>query len=169
MLVPLRRTLIPPLEKEMATHSSILAWKITWTADLASSTPWGRKESDTTERLTCSPFTGVLPSWPHRFQRLCLRIPLLGRVGFQHMNWGARPPPLCSPVSRSLFPWPCAVSGCWESSLPPQSHPSPSYLRSGVPPLPQLHLASGPFLPFLSRVRIPFGSDQLSSHECPSR
>ena len=30
-----------PLEKEMATHSSTLAWK----------TPWGRKESDTTERL----------------------------------------------------------------------------------------------------------------------
>ena len=31
-----------PLEKEMATHSSILAW---------GSSPWGRKESDMTEQL----------------------------------------------------------------------------------------------------------------------
>ena len=39
-----------PLEKEMATHSSTLAWKIPWTEEpgrLAKS-PWGRKESDTT-------------------------------------------------------------------------------------------------------------------------
>ena len=37
-----------PLEKEMATHSSTLAWKIPWMEDPSS---WGRKESDTTERL----------------------------------------------------------------------------------------------------------------------
>ena len=37
-----------PLEKEMATHSSILAWKIPW---MVGYSPWGRKESDTTERL----------------------------------------------------------------------------------------------------------------------
>ena len=36
-----------PLEKEMATHSSILAWKIPWTEDPGRH----RKESDTTERL----------------------------------------------------------------------------------------------------------------------
>ena len=29
-----------PLEKEMATHSSILAWKIPWTEEPG---PWGRK------------------------------------------------------------------------------------------------------------------------------
>ena len=40
-----------PLEKEMATHSSILAWRIPWTEDLVGYTPWGRKDSDTTERL----------------------------------------------------------------------------------------------------------------------
>ena len=39
-----------PLEKEMATHSSILAWKIPWTEELGYC-PWGCKESDTTERL----------------------------------------------------------------------------------------------------------------------
>ena len=39
-----------PLEKEMATHSSILAWKIPWTEEhLASYSPWGHKESDMTK------------------------------------------------------------------------------------------------------------------------
>ena len=38
-----------PLEKEMATHSSILAWKIPWTDDLVGYSPWGHKESDMTE------------------------------------------------------------------------------------------------------------------------
>ena len=30
-----------PLEKEMATHFSILAWEIPWTEDLAGYSPWG--------------------------------------------------------------------------------------------------------------------------------
>ena len=34
-----------PLEKEMATHSSILAWEIPWTEE---NSPWGHKELDTT-------------------------------------------------------------------------------------------------------------------------
>ena len=41
-----------PLEKEMATHFSTLAWKIPWTEEPGSYSPWGRKESDTTEQLT---------------------------------------------------------------------------------------------------------------------
>ena len=40
----------------MATHSSILAWRITWTEEPAAYSPQGRKESDMTERLTLSPF-----------------------------------------------------------------------------------------------------------------
>ena len=40
-----------PLEKEMATHSSILAWRIPWTEELGGLQSTGRKESDTTERL----------------------------------------------------------------------------------------------------------------------
>ena len=41
-----------PLEKAMATHSSILAWKIPWTEEPGGLySPWGRTESDTTERL----------------------------------------------------------------------------------------------------------------------
>ena len=40
-----------PLEKEMATHSSILAWRIPWTEELGGLQSTGRKESDTIERL----------------------------------------------------------------------------------------------------------------------
>ena len=37
------------LEKEMATHSSVLAWRIPGTVDLVGCCLWGRTESDTTE------------------------------------------------------------------------------------------------------------------------
>jgi len=39
------------LEKEMATHSSILAWKIPWMEKPGRLQSMGREESDTTERL----------------------------------------------------------------------------------------------------------------------
>ena len=39
------------LEKEMATHSSIFAWKIPWTESLGRLQYMGHKELDTTERL----------------------------------------------------------------------------------------------------------------------
>ena len=40
-----------PLEKEMATHSSILAWRIPWTEEPDGLQSLGLQESDTTERL----------------------------------------------------------------------------------------------------------------------
>ena len=41
-----------PLEKGIATHSSILAWRIPWTeGPSVLHSPWGHKELDTTERL----------------------------------------------------------------------------------------------------------------------
>ena len=40
-----------PLEKEMAIHSGTLAWKIPWTEEPGSHSPWGHKELGTTERL----------------------------------------------------------------------------------------------------------------------
>ena len=39
----------PALEKEMATHSSVLAWRIPGTGSLVGCRLWGRTESDTTE------------------------------------------------------------------------------------------------------------------------
>ena len=38
-----------PLEEEMATHSSILAWKIPWTEESGRLQSMGHKESDATE------------------------------------------------------------------------------------------------------------------------
>ena len=40
------------LEKEMATHSSILAWRISQMGSLAGYSPWGHKELDMTDQLT---------------------------------------------------------------------------------------------------------------------
>ena len=40
-----------PLEKEMATHSRILAWRIPWTEEPGGLQSMGHKESDTPERL----------------------------------------------------------------------------------------------------------------------
>ena len=37
-----------PLEKGMATHSSILAWEIPWTEEPGGYSPWDHKESATT-------------------------------------------------------------------------------------------------------------------------
>ena len=41
-----------PLEKEMATHSSIPAWETLWTEEPGGYSPLGPKEVDPTERLT---------------------------------------------------------------------------------------------------------------------
>ena len=46
---------ITQLEKEMATHSSILAWRSPRTEEPGGlHSPWGHKESDTTEQLSLS-------------------------------------------------------------------------------------------------------------------
>ena len=42
-----------PLDKEMKTHTSILAWEIPWTEELGGLRGlWGCKELDITEQLT---------------------------------------------------------------------------------------------------------------------
>ena len=38
-----------PQEEGTATHFNILAWRIPWTEELASYSPWDCKELDTTE------------------------------------------------------------------------------------------------------------------------
>ena len=51
-----------PLEKEMATHSSPLAWKIPWTGELVGYSLWGREESDTTSlSLSLCPLEDCTP------------------------------------------------------------------------------------------------------------
>ena len=41
-----------PLEKEMATHSSILAWEIPWKGSLVGYSPWSHKELDSLSDFT---------------------------------------------------------------------------------------------------------------------
>ena len=48
-----------PLEKEMATHSRTLAWKIPWMEEAGRLQSRGRKESDTTEQLRFTHFISM--------------------------------------------------------------------------------------------------------------
>ena len=47
------------MEEEMATHSSILAWKIPWTEDPGRLQSKGSQESDTTEQLSMHTCKGL--------------------------------------------------------------------------------------------------------------
>ena len=40
----------------MATHSGILTWRIRWTEEPGGLSPWGHKESDTTENAHTNSF-----------------------------------------------------------------------------------------------------------------
>ena len=52
-----------PLEKEMAIHSSTVAWKIPWTEEPDSYSPLGRKEWDTTDRLHFHFHRDIIGQW----------------------------------------------------------------------------------------------------------
>ena len=64
------------MEKEMAIHSSILAWKISWAEEPARLQSMGSQESDMTERLHFQPIqmrilmglrnAWVVKRWPQR-------------------------------------------------------------------------------------------------------
>ena len=83
-----------PLEKEMATHSSALAWKIPWMEELGSHSPWNHKESDMIERLHWFIFTREM-----RFQQHILA--------------------LTPAVSGGFFPFPSPQLGLiWAHCLP---------------------------------------------------
>ena len=51
----------------MATHSSALAWKSPGQRSLVGCSPWGREESDTTERLSNSS-KGILLAWDKKYR-----------------------------------------------------------------------------------------------------
>ena len=50
-----------PLEGEIATHFSILAWEIPWTEEPGSYSPWDHKESNVTE---CTHTHTHISVWP---------------------------------------------------------------------------------------------------------
>ena len=49
-----------PLKEGMATHSSVLGWRIQWTEELGGLQSMVRKESDTTGQLTLSLFERMM-------------------------------------------------------------------------------------------------------------
>ena len=72
-----------PLEEGMATHSSILAWRIPWTEELGGQQSVGLQNIDTTERLSTAqeskwkPLRSSLPKPLSMLHTYCL----LGRSG----------------------------------------------------------------------------------------
>ena len=62
----------------MAIHSSTLAWKIPWTEEPGSNSPWGHKESDTTKLVHFLSFLHIL-----KIRLLKLRV-----RAFSKIIWG---------------------------------------------------------------------------------
>ena len=125
--VSLRRE--DPLEKEMATHSNTLPWRIPWTEESNRLySPWGPKESDTTERL---PFLSST-SWRRCPRGRPLRVggmeALPGEAGLPALPSPQLPPPP-GLLLRSWDSLPAAknahgLPGRWGRTRGP--HPSPS-------------------------------------------
>ena len=91
------------LEKEMATHSSILAWKIPWTEDPGGLyNPWGHKESYTTERLTHATWLYLLITFCFSFIGLCFA---LNKNHMKTQSYGTRyaAPPWNSSITFLVF------------------------------------------------------------------
>ena len=104
-----------PLEKEMATHFSILAWKIPYCL-------WGHKESDTTERLSFLSF----PFLPHSL--LQTQHSALGRLVSIPLHT-----PCCSSQSpHCSFPSSC-LNGWFEPTISSPWRLSPCPTVCGAP------------------------------------
>ena len=96
----------------MATHSSVLAWRIPWTEEPGGYSPRGRKESDTTERLSAH----THPTVPAVFVEKTLILSLViidqataGSAGHRQTLPPA-PPALTSQPASASRPARCADS-----------------------------------------------------------
>ena len=58
-----------PMEKTMATHSSILAWRMPWKRSLVAYSPWDCKESDMTKQLTCTHTYTHTHTWSEKYSQ----------------------------------------------------------------------------------------------------
>ena len=83
------------LGKEMATHSSPLAWRIPWTEEPAGLRSMGSQESDTTERLSHTLYSHVPNA--SRTQRV--------QTWSRHFLWNVSPSGICLAES-----WPTEVT-----------------------------------------------------------
>ena len=76
-----------PLEKKMATHPSVLAWRIRWTEEPVGLNPQGCKELDMTEQLTYTLYLSLQNTVPfctevHRCPNLLSPVSCLGKIMF---------------------------------------------------------------------------------------
>ena len=74
------------LEKGMAIHSSILAWRIPWTEEPGGHSPCGCKELDTTDRLTLSISFIFSVVKDHQFGCICQYFGLMPEIIFCCIN-----------------------------------------------------------------------------------
>ena len=73
-----------PLEEDVATHSSSLAWRIPWTEE---SGPRGRKESDVTERLSTEARESVVGGSGPLLSPLCTFLSLWPQWAGDHISF----------------------------------------------------------------------------------
>ena len=99
-------TYCPVVEKEMATHSSILAWRILWMEDLGGLQSMGRKESDTTS-LSFS----LTVLWTSFFIVISFYLFILFMGSSRQECWSDLPFP--SPVDNILSELPTKTRPSW--------------------------------------------------------
>ena len=80
----------------MATHSSILAWRIPGTEEPGGFRPWGHKELDTTERLSTHAHLS-----PALDRAVCCESPLTIRAALSAAPGTGGEVPVASPCSQS--------------------------------------------------------------------
>ena len=82
-----------PLEKEIATHSSIFVWEIPWTEEPACYSPWSRTESFATQSYRLKQFSPHAHTHTH-LDLFRTRLDHSGSSCFVlHLGGRGRPPP----------------------------------------------------------------------------
>ena len=114
-----------PLEKEMATHSSIIAWKIPWMEEAGSYSPWGCKELNRTEQLTLSlsAFFMVQLSHPYMTPGKTIALTIktfFGKVMPLLFNMVSRFVIAFFPKEQASFNFMAAVTICSDFGAPPK-------------------------------------------------
>ena len=88
------------LEKEMATHSSILAWRIPWTGEPGGlQSIWGCKESYSTEHSTCT----MPKADTHQFKQQSTSQKIFNRCRSLAIRWHHQAKGLCCPRTFTAF------------------------------------------------------------------
>ena len=85
------------LEKEIATHSSILAWRTPWTEESVGYSPWGRKVLSPlgpgAHQTLCAPFKSGIPvvklHWPSEAYSLGIPPPIARPPRLGSLTWGS--------------------------------------------------------------------------------